>query len=463
MDSLHPKDLPVPVAHPQDDGRPHECTKRRLLRGLGIAAVCLWLGARYGHIAARYVHIATPVRFPHFKLPWPIPSDVSVERCAAWSDIREAGASADGDEPFPYAADASFALPVSADTLFLLSRSIGRDVLAAGRVDYVQSADVSDTVQVDITARFWHEEHLDGAKTCLLARDGAWQTGVGIFTNWQGEGRRDKHDKMHFEVTVTLPQAADHGILRINNLSTDLQIFSQIFGDMNNVAFKSLALKSSLGMIMAESLSTGNASLHTSLGAIRLQSLTAESADVETSMGSIEGRFNASNTLTLRNANGPIIVDVNLATDAGGPAKLHMQTSNGPIEGNITLISSKASDASTFDVTARTSNGRMLLAVRSAPVDAKITLRAMTSLGAVSVSLPATYEGAFRAATSLAAVVVAVDEKAADPAGRGRARQVEYDGKGRGSASGHVGWSEPGMRRGSVSIGTSLAPVTLEL
>ncbi|KAJ6518558.1 hypothetical protein DFH09DRAFT_228372 [Mycena vulgaris] len=455
MDTKTPlqfQDLPVPVAHVADGGRPPKCKKRRLLRAVGFSALCLWLGARY-------VHIGAPGSFQQLGKVWPIPSDVSIDHCAEWSDISET----DADEPFPYSAATSFELPVSADTLFLLSRSVGRGVFATGRVNYVQSEDVSDSVQVDITARFWHQDHLDAAKTCLLTRDGD-QSGVGIFTKWKGEGHRDRHDKMRFEVTVTLPQAADDGILSINNLSTDFQIFTQIFGDMSNVAFKSLSLRTSLGGIIAESLSTGNASLLTSLGPIRLQSLTAESATIVTSMGPIEGTFNATNTLTLSTANGPIIVDVNLANAADAPAKLRMHTSNGHINGTITLLSSKDADASTaFDLIARSSNARMALAVLAAPLGANITLRATTSIGAVALRLPATYEGTFGASTSLAGLSVKVDEEAEDPAGEGRKRRVEWTQTGRGSAKGRVGWSEEGMGRGSVSVRTSLAPVTLEL
>ncbi|KAJ7643275.1 hypothetical protein B0H17DRAFT_1104430 [Mycena rosella] len=385
-------------------------------------------------------------------MPWPISSDVSVVHCAEWSRVGES----DAVEDFPYSADTSFELPVASDTLFLLSRSVGRGVFAAGHVNFLQSEDVSDTVQVDVTAHFWLEEHLDGAKACLLTREKD-QNCVGIFGKWG-----DRHEKMRFEVTVTFPQTSDDSPLSINNLSTDLHVFTQVFGDMSKIAFKTLAIKGSVGGIHAESLSTGNASIRTSVGPIRLQSLIADSADISSSVGPIEGTFNSSNTLILHTSNGPINVDVNLSNDENKQAaKLQMHTSNGYIQGNINLASSKKSDVA-FDITARSSNARLKLDVLTAPITSNITLRATTSVGAAAVKLPTTYEGSFTAFTSISSVAVTVDQEAEDPAGKGRARRMKTNDQRRGTVRGRVGWSDEGMKRGAVSVRTSLAPVTLE-
>ncbi|KAJ7478249.1 hypothetical protein FB451DRAFT_1032641, partial [Mycena latifolia] len=368
---------------------------------------------------------------------WPIPSDVAIDHCAEWSNVGEL----DADEEFPYSADTSFELPVAANTLFLLSRHLGRGFLVGGRVIFLQSEDVSDTVNVDVTAQFWHQEHLDATKACLLAHDGD-KSGVGLF--WEADHPRDRkrHNALRIYVTVTFPQTDDGALLAINNLSTDLQIFTQIFGDVSSVAFKTLELKSSLGGVFSESL-------------------VAEHADVHTSMGAIEGTFNASHGLVLRTSNAPIFVDVNLAhTDANKPARLLMTTSNGYINGNISLLSSGDAPAA-FDVIARTANAPLSLSV-AAPPAANITLRATTAIGAASVALPASYEGSFAASTSLSSVTVNIDENAEDPSGQGRERRVDWDANNRGHAKGRVGWDEEGMGRGSVSVRTSMAPVTLK-
>ncbi|KAJ7879743.1 hypothetical protein B0H14DRAFT_2270143, partial [Mycena olivaceomarginata] len=94
---------------------------------------------------------------------WPIPPDVSVERCAAW---------AAGD--VPSSARASFQLPLDSDALFLVSRSNLEsqvDGFWTGDVTHMQSAEVSDQVQVAIIAHVWREEQLDHIKACLLKRE----------------------------------------------------------------------------------------------------------------------------------------------------------------------------------------------------------------------------------------------------------------------------------------------------
>jgi hypothetical protein len=58
---------------------------------------------------------------------------------------------------------------------------MGRGVFATGKINFVQSEDVSDSVQVGVTARFRRQEHLDAAKACLLTGGEGEQSGVGLF------------------------------------------------------------------------------------------------------------------------------------------------------------------------------------------------------------------------------------------------------------------------------------------
>ncbi|KAJ7142506.1 hypothetical protein C8R44DRAFT_760740, partial [Mycena epipterygia] len=279
-------------------------------------------------------------------------------------------------------------------------------------------------------------------------------------TNWKREGPRQAHEKLRFHVTVTFPQPAADSPLSIRNFSTDLEIFSQTFADVSNVEFKSLALNASIGGISAESLSTGNASIHTSLGSIKLESLVAENADIGTSMGSVEGTFNASNKLILRTSNAPITVDINLSHNANKSTEVEMYTSNGAIEGNITLESD--SERSAFDTTASTSNGRIQLAVVTAPIDSTVRLNARTSIGAVGRKLPDTFEGSFIAATSLSSLSVNLDETVKDSTGAGRERRLEYKQVNGWWTYGRERWWEERMGRGGVSLMTSMGPIMLQ-
>lgn len=70
-------------------------------------------------------------------------------------------------------------------------------------------------------------------------------------TNWQGEGDRRGHGRLLFQVTVTFPQTSDGSPLSINHFGTDLERFSQTFGNVSNVDFKWLDLKGSIGGIYA--------------------------------------------------------------------------------------------------------------------------------------------------------------------------------------------------------------------
>ncbi|KAF7346802.1 54S ribosomal protein L16, mitochondrial [Mycena sanguinolenta] len=426
----------------------------------------LWFGARYFQINLREPSESVAFIEDH---PHPLPPDMVVDHCEEWSDIGDTDPDVmvDRDIDFPHYADASFELPVSADTLFLISRNSNprhrRGVYAGGHVSYVQSEEVSDSVKVDITAYFWHEKILGSSKACLLKRDED-QTGVGIFTRSDGKDhrhrRRSEHERLRFDVTVTFPSTEDGSSLAINRFFTDLEIFAQTFADFSHVNFGKLQLKSVIGGLHAESLSAGNASINTAVGSVKIQSLVAPEAFISNAMGPIEGTYNGSK-LTLTTSNGAINVDVNLHNDDDDAAQLKMHTTNGPIQGNVNLLSSKEDPAS-FNIAARTAHGRVGVDVLSAPLNSNITLQATTAIGAAEISLPPSYEGAFSGSTSLGSVDIAADGEVEDPAGEDRERKIEFSEVGRNRKVGRVGWSDEGMARGKVSVVTSMAPVRIQ-
>ncbi|KAJ7779077.1 hypothetical protein B0H16DRAFT_1501021 [Mycena metata] len=445
------QELPVPAACTAECRRQKHSRKGRAFKALGFSTLLLWLGTRY-------FRFPSPMTFRESPSQWPFPPDVTVDHCAEYSDPVETEG---GDYPL-YSADASLELPASADTLFLISRSHhhGGRVFSTGNVNYLQSDEVTNTVKVDITAYFWREEHLQASKACLLKRDDD-QTGVGIFTKWEGKRRRE-NERLRLDVTVTFPRTEDNSALAINNFSSDLEIFTQTVADLSNIDFKTLSLKAALSAIRAESLVARNATIRTSLGPIMIQSLIGETASIVTNLGAIEGTFNSSKSLTLSTSNGPINVEVNLFNnDEDDAAKLKLLTSNGRIEGRINLESTKKS-GSAFNITARTSHGPIDLDVVAAPLESNITLGATTSLGSLSAKLPTTFEGEFHASTSLSSLQVKVDENAEDPAGKGRKRHVDHRTVGKASSHGYVSWSEEGKTRGSVVVRSSLGPVSLE-
>ncbi|KAJ6536928.1 hypothetical protein B0H19DRAFT_962541 [Mycena capillaripes] len=354
------------------------------------------------------------------------------------------------DEDYPYAAKASFELPVSSDTIFLLSRSIvqnhGKNLFAGGGVEYVQSADISDSVTIDISARYWNHEYLEASKACLLERRGN-EKGVGIF--WDGTSDREHHDdhmlpELHFKITVKFPSTEDGSPLAINKFSADLDVYAQLLRDLSGVRFKSMALKSALAPIFGDSL-------------------VSERAEILTSMDRIEGTYNATKLMVLTTSVAPIDVIVNLIDtgDSGDSVSDCLRRSY--IQANVSLTSTTDSSSGAFDVSARTTNAPLRLNILSAPVDSLVTIDGATALDAAHVKLPTTFEGALSAQTSLASVNVDFAEGVEDPKGEGRTRTFRVNRVTHGTVKGAVGWSENGMRRGRVDVTSSMAPVTIEL
>lgn len=80
---------------------------------------------------------------------------------------------------FPYSSETSFELPLSYDTLFLLSRGSQ----SYGIVDVVTSSTPSDVAKVNVVVRYYDRGVRDvGAKVCLSKRPNN-EIGVGIFVS----------------------------------------------------------------------------------------------------------------------------------------------------------------------------------------------------------------------------------------------------------------------------------------
>ncbi|KAJ6562655.1 hypothetical protein B0H19DRAFT_1145277 [Mycena capillaripes] len=105
--------------------------KSRRLRDFGgIIVLLLWVATRCirfdslvmtsQHTGVTHCNFRAMIPIRRFQ-PWPIPSDISLQHCAEWSEMLESGPV----EHLPYSANVTFELPLSADALFLISRSVG--------------------------------------------------------------------------------------------------------------------------------------------------------------------------------------------------------------------------------------------------------------------------------------------------------------------------------------------------
>ena len=96
-----------------------------------------------------------------------------------------------------------------------------------------------------------------------------------------------------------------------------------------------------------------------------------------------------------------------------------------------------------------------------------LILDAFTSLSAATINLHETYEGTFSMVTTWNKPDVEVDRTVKDPRGEGRKRILNVKRDVVGSVAGNILWENGrgGMatRRGIVKVGTTLAPLALNL
>jgi hypothetical protein len=107
---------------------------------------------------------------------WPIPPEYNTTSCVNGADWGSHDGMDGRSMDYPFAAGASFELPLAADLLFVLSRG----AQSGGRVQVITSPFASDYVTVDVTMRYRSRDALRLAGACLLTkREGEY--GVGIF------------------------------------------------------------------------------------------------------------------------------------------------------------------------------------------------------------------------------------------------------------------------------------------
>ncbi|KAJ7230802.1 hypothetical protein C8J57DRAFT_1386949 [Mycena rebaudengoi] len=385
--------------------------EKRFLQGLGLVLI-LWTFTT----GLRLISCWKEVLLRADPMPWPIPPDVSVDYCTEWSPKEDSG---------EYSSDARFELPMTAETLFLLTRSTLRSdgVFASGSVHYSQSQNTSGLVSVHITASSFREESLGATQACL--------TGVGIFAKWEHDHPPSQRAKNRFEVDVVFPRAP----LAVNNFWTDVEIFSQSVEDLGGILFKTISLKSFLAPIIVSVLRAENVKVANTVGPIRLEAI--------------------SDTLILETSSSPINVNLNLVNGAERDiTKARIFGVVTAVAANITLDSPQKSGAA-FDILTLTSFGALMLDVLSAPVDSNLILAATTSFQEAILALPETYEGSFLGLTSPHSHARVEYDQA------GRDRKLEYDDSRPGSVRGNIFSAPEGKTRGAVNVTTSLGLVVL--
>ena len=98
---------------------------------------------------------------------------------SAETNPLEAGILSIIPKSFPFSSETTFELPVTSETLFLISRGH----LSSGTVDLVTSRkQARNSVSVHVVANYFRADIRDLTKVCLLER-GKGENGVGIFVS----------------------------------------------------------------------------------------------------------------------------------------------------------------------------------------------------------------------------------------------------------------------------------------
>ncbi|KAJ7697797.1 hypothetical protein B0H17DRAFT_1051273 [Mycena rosella] len=351
---------------------------------------------------------------------WDLPANMVFDRCERASSWAAADSVllSESAGAFRHAAEATFEIPLTVDTVLVLSVAPQQAVLfsygtpLSGQLDISTSSRRNNTARVVITSLFGGHKRA-AVKACLMSgTDG--EAGVGILT-----GRGFWAAAAVMKIQLVLPEGKTP--LHLKGLSVNLPHFTVDVGHLKDaVAFESAVLR------------TSNAA----------GSLTASTLTLETSNGGISGTFNTSTHLHLSTSNAPINVSVGL-TNANSTAAttLNMRTSNNRLDEAVTL----ATDGR-FRVDGNTSNGVLALGV-AGPAGAALSLGARTSNKRAEVALPDAFEGQFTVTTS---------QHAED------GRTVEYGRVHEGrTVNGWVYAEEAKRRRGSVLVTTSNAEAVL--
>ncbi|EMD33276.1 hypothetical protein CERSUDRAFT_98869 [Gelatoporia subvermispora B] len=361
--------------------------------------------------------------------------------CDKYADWTEENS--DGPIAFPKTVLTSFSLPLSSELLFLVSNSSkSRGIVRITKNGLPGSSDVL----VDVRMTYHYDEVFEYTKICSAQLDDG-EYGVALFDIREvPKGRKYYTD---FEITVNIPPSTTGVPTFIRGFRGDMLLFAYELGYMQDFVFFDTI-----------SLDAGNMS-------INAMALSARSANLHNERAEISGSFNVSELLVLHAVASLITVDVKLLnTDQDNPTELQMCTFFSDIRVTLELIStSETGTGGAFKVNASTDFRPVDIQTIRAPIDHVLDLTVQTKGGEITVTLPSTWEGEFRAASApiLGGPRIEADKNVPDPSGRGRKRDLAWVGNEPGVVEGHAWWvpqEERDSKMGNVTIVSAyLSPI----
>lgn len=353
----------------------------------------------------------------------PVPSDISVGRCANFTA-----------EPHP-----SFEFEMSLDAGYILARG----GLASGQIILSQSTDFSRRrngsrsarVVVDAIATDPHfYEYVQVCET--MERGWKQMSGVGIFSvSWRPDV------KGSFRVLVELP-ANEGAPLSAGLVRIDTPNFSQKIGRLKDVHFDRFEAFSSRAPIVADFISARSSLFKTTQGTIKGSMHATLDTELHTTKADIDVDF--------------VLHDPQLVSDEKyRPASSALlRTTRGSIKAYSNLTSRTRTNGA-FKIDASTTRGKVDIGFVEAPVNSSLNVYASTSFNEVSVGVHSTFEGKFRLGTLFPWQNVlrsTTGPVVQDPAGKGRPRVLHEYSRGIFSRDGAVIWGRGHETAGYVHL-----------
>ncbi|KAF8270932.1 hypothetical protein EI94DRAFT_1569526 [Lactarius quietus] len=370
--------------------------------------------------------------------------DGDIGRCPLWRTVPHGVHPHLPYIPFGSWSQASFSLPVNLDSLYLVAHG----PLASGDLYVSESPEVKD-VSIKVFAHHRGSKALARAAACQLSR-GDGQVGVGIYTSrpWYIKWPIPSRDGLHFVIEVQLPTS--HNAVRyVPSFEADLPRFALNMDDISAFRF-------------------GDVSLQSTNNHIEVQGAIASTFNVYSTNGSISGVFNTTDSLTIVTSNSPVAVRIGAVNEKSEkPTKVFIQTTNGRIKADLSLISNSSSGTGgAFVVCAHTTNSPIDVVYDDSPVDSFLEFNAVSTNSPVRAVLHRAYEGTFVLSTTNARSVLDRLRDVEDPSSQGRERSVttrQSSGAVGNYISGRVEWvpSSDYDQAGSLNIATTNDQITL--
>ncbi|KAJ3748539.1 hypothetical protein DFH05DRAFT_571467 [Lentinula detonsa] len=366
----------------------------------------------------------------------------------------------------------SLSLPLSSETLFLLSR--GQSF--SGNLRIKSSSTLEEgTARVDVRVSYAEFAKRDFSllrrtTVCLVHKKQGKrkQVGVGLFTSRDWPSSPYPRSQLQYDVTLVLPESRGPSILRINAFETDLPNFHHFFTQSLDefVTFGELILKAGNGIVNAASITAENATIHTSNREINIRSLTSNTVSLYTINSEIRGHFIISQSIDIKAVNAKVKADIELYPEyPNGGGSIILQTTQKALEAiinihnpsyffnffNFSSSSIPSKPSSTYFISASNKNGIVDVSVPLLPPDSALNLTASSTNGRVTTTLPATYEGSYSLLTTNIVGEVHI-EHTEDPEGLERKRLWDSN-KGNGKdIRGSVYWDRSNRNKGSVVL-----------